>query len=59
VTAYGLLITLRHLEPPVWRRVVVPGSLTLAQLHRVIQGAMGWGDEVDGVRCGWTGWRRQ
>jgi hypothetical protein len=39
---YQLKITLLHLGPPVWRRVVVKRSLTLRQLHRVIQAAMGW-----------------
>jgi len=37
-------ITLRDVEPPVWRRVEVPASLTLKRLHETIQGAMGWLD---------------
>jgi len=37
-------ITLRHTEPRVWRRVVVPGDLTLDRVHDVVQAAMGWGD---------------
>jgi hypothetical protein len=39
-----LKITLDHVEPAVWRRVVVSDSLTFAQLHDVIQRAMGWED---------------
>lgn len=55
---YQLKITLKHVKPPVWRRVVVPDDVTLAQLHGVVQTAMGWSDthlhewELDGVRFG-------
>lgn len=35
-------IDLLGTKPPVWRRVIVPGSLTLSETHAVIQGAMGW-----------------
>ena len=51
-----LRITLDH--TPVWREVVVPENLTLANLHHVIQQAMGWEDrhlyrfEVNGKRYG-------
>lgn len=37
-----LTVTLRGIEPAIWRRLVVPGSLTLHELHAVIQTAMGW-----------------
>jgi len=40
--ALQLKISLVGSRPPVWRRVLVPDSLTLAQLHRVIQLSMGW-----------------
>ena len=40
--AYQLKITLEESRPPVWRRVVVPANITLNQLHRVFQTAMGW-----------------
>ena len=55
---YQLKIQLREIDPPVWRRVLVPGEVTLDELHDVIQIAMGWTDshlhefEVDGVRYG-------
>lgn len=39
-----LKIALEHVKPAVWRRVVVSDSLTFAQLHAVIQAAMGWED---------------
>jgi hypothetical protein len=41
---FQLKITLGEIEPEIWRRVVVPSSLTLAELHAVIQGAIGWQD---------------
>jgi len=37
-------IDLREVKPPIWRRIVVPDSLNLTELHAVIQGAMGWSD---------------
>jgi len=40
--AYQLKISLRGAKPPIWRRVQVPGAMTLAQLHEVIQLTMGW-----------------
>lgn len=42
-----LHVALREL-PEIWRRISVPASLTLTQLHRVLQAAMGWQD-----RLGW------
>ncbi len=42
--AVQLLVSLREVEPAVWRRLVVPASLTLGELHHVIQTAMGWRD---------------
>lgn len=37
-----LQVTLDYVGPSVLRRLVVPASLTLRQLHAVIQTAMGW-----------------
>ena len=39
---YELKIELLEIEPTIWRRVLVPGHITLAQLHEVIQAAIGW-----------------
>jgi hypothetical protein len=39
-----LLITLRGIDPPVWRRIQVPSSYTFWDLHVAIQDAMGWLD---------------
>lgn len=38
---YTLKITLKHSQPPIWRRVQIPDCL-LDDLHEVIQTAMGW-----------------
>ena len=38
----ALKVTLREIKPPVWRRLVLPGTMTLAELHEAIQAAMGW-----------------
>jgi hypothetical protein len=37
-------IVLLSTKPPIWRRVLVPAEFTLAQLHDVVQTAMGWED---------------
>ena len=41
---YLLKIQLLEIEPSIWRRFVVPASITLDRLHDVIQIAMGWTD---------------
>ena len=38
-------VTLQDLEPPIWRRLLLPPSLNLAELHHVLQAAFGWRDE--------------
>ena len=39
---YRLTITLERIRPAIWRRFEVPGAITLAKLHRVLQRVMGW-----------------
>lgn len=42
---YQLKVTLKHSSPPIWRRIQVPGDITLAKLHHILQATMmGWED---------------
>jgi hypothetical protein len=41
---YQIKVTLFGSKPPIWRRLLVPASITLAKLHDVLQTAMGWLD---------------
>ena len=42
--ALTLTIELRGPEPRIWRRLRLPGALTLDQVHLMLQAAMGWTD---------------
>lgn len=44
VRGFRVRLDLVGAKPPVWRRLVLPGDLTLDRLHLVIQAAMGWLD---------------
>ncbi len=44
LSVYQVKIVLRDVSPLVWRRVLLRSDTTLAQLHRLIQTAMGWED---------------
>lgn len=44
VCGYRMRLDLHGASPPVWRRLELPGDLTLPRLHDVIQAAMGWHD---------------
>jgi hypothetical protein len=37
-------VTIQDIDPPIWRRLLLPLDLNLAQLHEVIQAAFGWTD---------------
>ena len=41
---YQFKIVLKGIKPPIWRRIQVPSTYTLYDLHVVIQNVMGWLD---------------
>lgn len=53
---FRIFVQLRDIAPAIWRRVDVPGDVTLRELHAVFQGALGWQDyhlhafDIDGRR---------
>jgi hypothetical protein len=57
-SACQLKVTLLDVRPPVWRRITVPATITLPDLHDAIQTAMGWTDshlhefEIGRIRYG-------
>jgi hypothetical protein len=42
---YRLKIALRGVSPMIQRRIRVTGKISLADLHRIIQIAMGWDND--------------
>ncbi|WP_211882780.1 plasmid pRiA4b ORF-3 family protein [Pseudarthrobacter albicanus] len=52
VPAYDLLVRIQDTEPEIWRRLLVPETITIPELHRVLQAAFGWENRhVYGIRC--------
>jgi hypothetical protein len=57
-TIYQIKITLLGMEPPIWRRLQVPGTIPLCCFHDALQAVMGWTDshlhqfEKDGLYWG-------
>lgn len=53
-----LRIELLYIQPLIWRRLLVPAFITLPDLYRAIQGAIGWTDshlrqfKIDGKSYG-------
>jgi hypothetical protein len=41
---YRIKVTLDRIKPPIWRRIEVPGDVTLTRLHSIVQCVMGWQD---------------
>lgn len=44
VPSYILHVSIAFSDPLIWRRLQIPGSYSLSQLHNIIQQAMGWSD---------------
>jgi pRiA4b ORF-3-like protein len=45
LSIYQLRIVLRGISPLIWRRVLVPSTITLAHLHTILQLLFAWSDE--------------
>lgn len=37
-------VTIRGIDPPIWRRLLLPTALNLAELHYILQAVFGWHD---------------
>ena len=44
IPVYQLKIVLAFSNPLIWRRLLIPGEMSLLQLHHTIQCSMGWSD---------------
>jgi Plasmid pRiA4b ORF-3-like protein len=44
LSVHQLRVVLQGVSPLVWRRLLVPGDISLADLHQVLQTAFGWDD---------------
>lgn len=53
VPDYQLLLELAFSSPSIWRRIIVSGKTTLAELHKIINTCYGWSGD-DGHRF-WVG----
>ena len=55
---YQMKATIVGTKPPAWRRLLVPETTTLFQLHEILQAAFGWWNshlhefDINGVRYG-------
>jgi len=41
-SVYQIKVTLRYARPPIWRRFLVASTVTLRELHVILQIVMGW-----------------
>ena len=40
--AYIIRLELQGINPPVWRRIIIPAEIPFWRLHQTFQFAMGW-----------------
>jgi len=45
LSLYQLRVVLHGISPLIWRRLLVPATATIAELHSVLQTVFGWGGE--------------
>lgn len=56
--AVQMRVSIDRIEPQIWRRLIVPSSFNLRDLHLVLQAAFGWTNahlhefEIGGLRFG-------
>jgi hypothetical protein len=43
--AYQFKVTLLHISPLIWRRILVKSDTTIADFHYILQTVMGWDDD--------------
>ncbi len=50
---YQIKVFLKNSKPPIWRRLLVPSTIKLSELHSIIQITMGWtGSHLHQFICG-------
>jgi hypothetical protein len=45
MTAYRLRVVIAGISPLIWRRLLIPATTTIAQLHAILQASFGWSGE--------------
>lgn len=41
---YQIKISIKDIEPEIWRRIIIPSNITFYKFHKIIQTAFGWQD---------------
>lgn len=47
ISRYQLHVSLAFSDPIIWRRIIIPGEITLLKLHEVLQICFGWSGEYN------------
>ena len=45
MTSYRLRVVIAGISPLIWRRLLIPATTTIAQLHAIVQASFGWSGE--------------